>query len=155
MPKVSQAIDELRRENRFFHLFTAAELAVLQPLFHLTRCLRGETLIEEGDPAGGPFAIVLSGALEIKKQTDFGSQVVLAKVTRGALLGHSSIYLRNRPSPITAAARENTEILYLPQENLAALLENHPAIGVKILQEVIRVQDIRLQELVERFAGTL
>ena len=155
MPKVSQAIDGLRRENRFFHLFTAAELEVLQPLFHLTRNHSGETLIEEGDPTGGPFAIVLSGALEIKKQTDFGSQVVLAKVTRGALLGHSSVFLRNRPSPITAVARENTEILYLPPEQLAALLESHPAIGVKILQEVIRVQDIRLQELVERFAGTL
>ena len=155
MPKISQAIDELRREKRFFHLFTEAELAVLQPLFHLTRCLRGENLIEEGDSAGGPFAIVLSGVLEIKKQTDFGSQVVLAKITRGALLGHSSVHLRSRPFPITAVAREETEILYLPPEQLAALFENHPAISVKILQEIIRVQDIRLQELVERFAGTL
>ncbi len=155
MPKVKQAIDELRRENRFFHLFTDAELEVLQPLFQLTRCPRGETLIEEGDPAGGPFAIVLSGALEVKKETEFGHQVVLAKTIRGALLGYASIYLSNRPLPITAVALEDTESLSMPPEQLAALLENHPVIGVKILKEVIRVQDIRLQELLVRFAGTL
>ena len=155
MPTVSQAIAELRQENRFFHLFSDAELAALEPLFELTRCRQGEILISEGDPAGGPFSIILSGTLEIKKLTEFGRFVVLAKVTRGAIQGYSSIYLRNRPLPITAVALEETELLSLPREKLAALLENHPALSVKILREVVRVQDIRLQELAARFAATL
>ena len=155
MPTVSQAISELRRENRFFHLFSDAELEVLRPLFQLTRCRQGETLISEGDAEGGPFSIVLSGSLEIKKLTEFGRYVVLAKVTRGALQGYSSVYHRSRPFPITAVVMEGTELLSLPKEKLDALLDNHPAIGIKILREVIRVQDVRLQELVVRFAATL
>lgn len=155
MPNVSQAIDELRREHRLFHLFNETELAMLHPLFHLIRSRCGEILIAEGNPAGGPFSIVLSGALEVKKQTEFGRHVVLAKVTRGAILGYSSIYPNTRPFPITAVAMEDTEILALAPEKLKTLLEEYPAIGVKILREVIRVQDIRLQELVGRFAATL
>ena len=155
MPSVSQAIAELRQENRFFHLFGDAELAALEPLFELTRCRQGEILISEGNPAGGPFSIILAGALEVKKQTEFGRFLVLAKVTRGALLGYSSVYQSSRPFPITAVALEDTAFLALPQERMAALLETHPAIGIKILREVIRVQDVRLQELVARFAATL
>lgn len=155
MDNVSRNIEQLRRDKRFFHLFSEAELEVLSPLFHLTRCRAGEVLIEEGNPVGGPLAIVVGGALEIKKRTDFGGALVLAKVSRGALLGYSSIYPSNRPFPITAVALEETDILFMQPDQVARIMEQYPTIAVKMLREVIRVQDIRLQELLARFTATL
>jgi CRP-like cAMP-binding protein len=155
MEKLTAIIAALREEKRFFHLFDEEELNVLAPLFLLSRYQPGETLIEEGDPAGGPFAIVLSGSLEVKKKTEFDRPIVIAKVGRGALLGYSSIYPSSRTFPITAVTMEKTEILYMPPERLAHLLSERPAIGVKILKEVIRVQDTRLQELLARFTALM
>jgi CRP-like cAMP-binding protein len=155
MEKLTDIVTSLREENRFFHLFDEVELKILVPLFLLARYQSGETLIEEGDPAGGPFAIVLSGSLEVKKKTEFDRPIVIAKVGRGALLGYASIYQSSRPFPITAVTMEKTEILYLPPTRLVELLDQHPAIGVKILKEVIRVQDTRLQELLARFTALM
>ena len=155
MDIVEICIKGLMDENRFFHNFTPAELEILMPLFHLNRCQPDENLIEEGTAAGGPFSIIVTGSLEIKKRTEFGRFVVLAKVSRGAVIGYGSIHRTSRPFPITATALEKTELLYIPREDFDQLLEDHPWIGVKIMREVIRIQDIRLQELLERFTSTM
>jgi CRP-like cAMP-binding protein len=155
METLNKLIASLREENRFFHLFDDEELAVLIPLFNLALFQPGQILIEEGDPAGGPFSIVLSGSLEVKKKAEFGSPIVLAKVGRGALLGYSSILQSSRPFPITAVAMEKTQILYVPPPRFVGFLDQYPAIGVKILKEIIRVQDARLEDLLARFTALM
>jgi CRP-like cAMP-binding protein len=152
---VRDSIASMREENWFFHLFNQGELEILIPLFHLAHCSPGKTLVEEGAPAGGPFSIIISGSLEVKKKTDFGGSVILARITRGALLGYSSVYNRTRPFPIAVVALENSEFLQASAEEIAGLIERHPAIGIKILAEIVRIQDIRLEELLERFTATL
>jgi CRP-like cAMP-binding protein len=155
MDIVEICIKALLEEKRFFHNFTPSELEILTPFFHLNRCQPDEVLIEEGSAPGGPFSIIVSGSLEIKKRTEFGRHIVLAKVSRGALIGYGSIHRMTRPFAITATALEKTELLYIPPDDFNRLLEEYPQIGVKILREVIRVQDIRLQELLERFTSTM
>lgn len=155
MDIVEICIKGLLEEKRFFHNFTQEELEILRPIFHLNRCQTDEVLIEEGTAAGGPFSIIVTGSLEIKKRTEFGRFVVLAKVSRGALIGYGSLHRNTRPFAITATALEKTELLYVPREEFEGLIDQYPNIGVKILREVIRVQDIRLQELLERFTSTM
>jgi hypothetical protein len=52
-------------------------------------------------------------------------------------------------------ALKNSEFLQASAEEIAGLIERHPAIGIKILAEIVRIQDIRLEELLERFTATL
>lgn len=155
MDNVSTAIRELREENRFFHLFSQEELAVLAPLFGVVGYPARAQVFAEGEPTMVPFFLVLSGALEINKKTDFGRPFVLARVTRGALMGQVSLNPSSRVAPVTAVTLETTELLMMSSDRVAELLERHPAIGVKILKEIVRVQNIRMLEMVERMTASL
>jgi len=155
MDNVSTAIRQLREENRFFHLFGQDELAVLAPLFGVVEYPTRGVVFAEGEPTMVPLFLVLTGALEINKKTDFGRPFVLAKVTRGALMGQVSLSRTPRVAPVTAVTLDATELLMMSADRVVELLEKHPAIGIKILKEIIRVQNVRMLELVDRMTASL
>jgi len=155
MDNVSVAILQLREENRFFHLFSQEELGVLAPLFGVVEYPARSAVFAEGEPTMVPLFLVLTGALEINKKTDFGRPFVLAKVTRGALMGQVTLNAAPRVAPVTAVTLEATELLMMSADRVADLLENYPAIGIKILKEIIRVQNVRMLELVDRMTASL
>jgi len=155
MDDVSRAINELKEERRFFHLFTHEELALLFPLFGMVHYATKTTIFEEEKPSSIPLFVVYSGSLEIYKKTDFGRPYVLARVTRGALMGQISLTISDNIASVSAVTIEDTNLLMMSADRVSALLEKHPAIGVKILKEIIRVQNIRMNDLVSRMAATL
>jgi CRP-like cAMP-binding protein len=155
MDDVSIAIKQLRDERRFFHLFTQEELALLFPLFGMVHYAAKSTIFEEEESVALPFFVVFTGALEITKKTDFGRPFVLAHITRGALMGQVSLAPSDNKAVISAVTNEGTDLLMMSAGLVSEVLEKHPTIGIKILKEIIRVQNIRMTELVSRLAGTL
>lgn len=155
MDDVSNAIRELKEENRFFHLFSQEELAILFPLFGVVHYPAKAVVFAEGEPTMVPLFVVLKGSLEISKKTDFGRPFVLAKLTRGALMGQVSLLPTSRVAPVSAVTREETELLMMSADRVAELLEKHPGVGVKILKEIIRVQNIRMLDMVDRMTASL
>ena len=150
---VQSVLPELKEAVRMFRILDDEELRLLTPYFDLQAYPAGTTLIKEGE-TGDRVGVVVSGKLETKKQTKFGNHaIVLAQITRGALVAQGSVLEPDQPYPITIEALEDTHIISINAANLEEILRKHPALGVKLLREVIRVLVIRWQELIQRFSS--
>ncbi|MBS1232606.1 MAG: CarD family transcriptional regulator [Nitrospirae bacterium] len=109
-------------------------------------------IFKEGDPAEF-IGFVLSGKIEVKKQTEFkGNQLIIAILTKGALVGELSIFDEHKRST-THEAVEETSMLKLTNEAFDALLRDYPEIGIKILKGLIRILSLRLRKTTERLAS--
>jgi CRP/FNR family transcriptional regulator, cyclic AMP receptor protein len=106
-------------------------------------------IFREGDPADF-IGFILSGKLEVKKQTEFkGNQLIIAILTKGALVGELSIFDENKRSA-TIETVENTSMLLLRNDAFDSLLREYPEIGIKILKGFIRILSLRLRKTTER-----
>ena len=106
-------------------------------------------VFREGDP-GEFIGFVLSGKLEVKKKTEFkGNQLIIAILTKGALVGELSIFDENLRSS-TVEAVEETSLLILRNNAFERLLSEYPEIGIKILKGFIRILSLRLRKTTER-----
>ncbi len=106
-------------------------------------------IFREGDPAEF-IGFVMSGKLEVKKQTEFkGNQLIIAILTKGAPVGELSIFDEHARSA-TVEAVEDTSILMLRNDAFERLLKEFPDIGIKILKGFIRTLSLRLRKMTER-----
>jgi len=78
-----------------------------------------------------------------------GNQLIIAILTRGALVGELSIFDEHERSA-TVEAVEETSILKLRNEAFDALLRDYPEIGIRILKGFIRILFLRLRKTTER-----
>ncbi|MDF1553778.1 MAG: cyclic nucleotide-binding domain-containing protein [Deferrisomatales bacterium] len=142
-------IADLKRERTLFRLFEDSELEVISPYFEPEEHPKGTTLFREGDP-GDFVAVIRSGTVEVRKQTEFeGKWVVLAQFGRGSILGELTMF-DNRPRSATVLVSEDVELLVLRRDAMEAFLQEHPALGVKLLKGVCRILSLRLRQSAKR-----
>ena len=99
------------------------------------------------------MGFVVSGRLEVKKQTEFkGNQLIIAILGSGALVGELSIFDRHDRSA-TVEAVENTTMLILRNETLDNFIHQHPVTGIKLLKNLIRILSLRLRKATERLTN--
>jgi CRP-like cAMP-binding protein len=111
----------------------------------------GEVLWKEGDQSDY-VAIICSGRIEIKKQTEIkGKHVVVGIYKRGAVVGAIGI-LDSIPRATTAVAREEVSLVLITRENFEELMENHPELGVKLLKGMLLSVSMRLRKSFERLS---
>ncbi len=146
---LKEIIFGLRDELKIFYLLTDEELEKVVPYMELLHCSSGTILFKEGDP-GDFIGFVISGRLEVKKQTEFkGKQIVLALLSKGSFVGELSI-MDDQPRSAMVQAFEDSELFMLRRESLDSLVHDHPFIGVKVLKGIGRIISIRLRKAVER-----
>lgn len=148
----NEQIKELLRDLReeiIFSLLEDEDIEKIAPFFELNTYPSGAVVFKEGDP-GDFVGLVISGKLEVKKQTEFkGNQVIIALLTKGALVGELSILDRNSRSA-TVEAVEKTTMLILMNDKLEVLMQEHPSTGIKLLKGLLRILSIRLRKATER-----
>jgi CRP-like cAMP-binding protein len=134
------------------HIFTAEELAVLSPYLKGRQIAAGETLWQENQ-AGNYLAIILSGHLEIKKDTEFaGKQVVVAVFGPGAVVGELS-FLDQSPRAVSVVALEDTSLAMIGRDAFEELLAVNPAVGMKLYRAILLALASRLKKSYERLAA--
>lgn len=137
------------REEVTFSLLNEEDFGKIACFFESVTYPVHTVIFREGDPAGF-IGFVLSGKLEVKKQTEFkGNQLIIAILTKGALVGELSIYDENKRSS-TVEAVEETSMLILRNDAFETLLREYPQIGIKILKGFIRILSLRLRKTTER-----
>jgi CRP-like cAMP-binding protein len=110
-------------------------------------------VFNEGD-IGDYMGIILSGKLDVKKQTEFkGRQVIIASLKEGSFVGEMSLVNEHEPRSATVSASEDSQIVILKREALESLIQKYPYIGVKILKGLNQVLAIRLRKTVERMTS--
>ena len=145
---IKDHLDELREEI-IFSLLDDEDIEKITPFFQLIEYPEKTVVFREGDP-GDFVGFVISGKVEVKKQTEFkGNQLIIALLTKGAMVGELSIF-DNRKRSATVEAVEDTTLLLLRHDSLEALIQEFPYTGVKILKGLIRILSLRLRKATER-----
>lgn len=112
----------------------------------------GVTLWHEGDPCGD-LAFIVSGRLEVSKQTEFeGKDVIVGVYGAGSIVGELCL-LKGLPRIVTAATLTDCELLTLSTEKFNLLTSQHPDLGVRLLKGMLATVSIRLSKAFGRLAA--
>ncbi len=145
-------IYELKDKMQIFQFVGNDEIEKIVPCFKIKAYPAGTVIFKEGD-IGDFIGFVISGKLEVKKQTDFkGKQIVLALLGKGSFAGELSM-IDGQSRTATIMALEDSALLILGSQTLNSFIERHPDTGVKILRGVIRTISIRLTKTIERLTS--
>jgi len=147
--RLKKIVRELKDDTNLFHLFDEGELEKIAPYFERAHFGAGGKVFREGASADC-IAFVTCGEVEVKKQTEFqGKEIVLACMTKGTLVGELALF-DDQPRSATVEATMDTELLVLRRKSLDAFIEDHPALGIKVLKGISRVLSLRLRQLEKR-----
>jgi len=122
------------RLEQLFPKLTPRQLGRFSAQGCTRRTTEGEVLIATGSRAAGCF-VVLSGELEIVRQTDRSTEVI-AVHGAGSFTGEIST-LSGRPALLTTRVTSSGEVIELDRERLLALVQMDPELSELILRAYI------------------
>jgi len=149
---LQQLSPEMAASLEGLHIFSSEELKHLLPYLKGRQVAAGETLWQESQ-AGNYLALILSGHLEAKKDTEFpGKQVVVAVFGPGAVVGELS-FLDQSPRAVSVVALEDVSLAVIGRDEFRQLFEDHPAAGMKLYRTILLALASRLKKSYERLAA--
>lgn len=141
----------MKGEHSIFSFVSPENLRELSEFFQCKCVPAGEVLWEEGDPCDYA-AFIVSGRVEVKKQTEFkGKHVIVGIYSRGAVVGALCI-LDESPRAVTARALEDVSIAIISRENFEKLIDTNPVWGTQLMKGMLLSFSIRLRKSFERLA---
>ncbi len=137
----------LKGEKSVFNSLSDEDIETLSAFFESKHIPAGETLWKEEDPFDY-IAFILSGRVEIKKETEFkGKNVIIGIYSRGALC-----ILDESLRKVTAVALEDVSLAIITQENLDKLIDTNPGLGAKLLKGMLITVSNRLRKSFDRLS---
>jgi CRP-like cAMP-binding protein len=147
-PDIKEHLNTLRNEM-MFDMLDDEDIEKISPFFEVIVYPANKVIFKEGD-LGDFIGFVLAGKLEVKKQTEFkGNQLIIALLSKGAMVGELSMFDQHKRSA-TVEAVEETTLMILRNEAMESLIKQHPYTGIKILKALIRILALRLRKATER-----
>jgi diguanylate cyclase (GGDEF)-like protein len=128
----------------FFAGMDEEECGVVAALLETRWVLRKTTLFGEGD-AGDELFILLSGKLNALVRQSNGIQRLLFTIVPGDFFGEMSVIARE-PRSATIVAAEDADVAVLRKVNFYHIIQEYPRIGVKILRNIVRIQNSWLEQ---------
>lgn len=114
-------------------LFSALEkdgLRAMLGCFEMFTVPAGSAVISEGEE-GAEAYIVARGELEVRRTTEDGDIITLARLTNGALFGEMAL-LSRAPRAASVIARSPSILLVARRDSLEAVAEKTPEVGVEL-----------------------
>jgi len=133
-----------------FDQLIAEELKIVANYMNIIDAEPGEILFKEGD-RGDYVCFIVDGILEVIKQTEGGKTVVISTISKGRSIGEMSI-IDDSPRSATVKSKTNATLITLTQEKLDIILEEHCAIGAKILKGISRLLSMNMRKTSSRLA---
>jgi len=118
--------------SEYLAILTPEEFAAFELCGRRRRFRRGEALFSEGDRSDWVAALI-SGRVKVSSFTELGTEVVLAILEPGALLGELSA-LDEQPRSATVSALEPVEALAVPVAEFTRFLETYPRAAYQLLR---------------------
>ncbi len=157
MPESDPRILELRASPLFRHL-PAADLAGIAPELSRRVYLRGQRIVQQGEPARG-FFVILFGRVKIQVSSGSGKEQVLHFFATGDSFGEAAM-LAGGDFHAEAVAMERTRVAYLPAAIFHRELEERPEFARQVLLSMARrllefshiIEDLAMREVKARLA---
>jgi CRP/FNR family cyclic AMP-dependent transcriptional regulator len=131
-------------QHPFFDGFGAADLAVIERIAMPLEYAPGEILFEQGAPADAVL-FLLCGRVRVGARLPGGSEVVLAEVPAGHVLGELGLLAGHRRSA-TARALSPVSALAIDCADLLALCANYHPASLRLLERLSRLVAGRLRD---------
>lgn len=148
--RVRDIMLELKEEGSVFRLLDKDEIRRISSYFDVFEFPAGTKLSMPGESLD-MLGIIVSGEVWLEEEMELkGHWIVLARMTRGALLAHPSLF-GVEPPAIRVVVQKDTSFLGIDGKTFDRFLENHHKTGIKFLKEMIRVLFIRFRALAGRF----
>lgn len=142
----------MKEELSFFPFLDKGELLEMPCYFQPQEYEKGEVVCEEGGPCDF-VGFIVSGRLEIKKQTEFkGKAFILGIYSEGSMVGELCI-CDDHPRAYTAVALEKSTLIKISKENFSKMFEERPDLGAKFLKGLLLSTSIRLRKSFDRMAS--
>ncbi len=152
----AQNVSHILSQNRLFHNLNGKEIKIVEDLVHERHYRAGESIFRQGDIGIGMY-ILVKGAVDISvlesdetTSTDQYKEVLITKLKKGDFFGEISLVEENGKRTARAIAAEDSILLGFFKPDLNVILENHPAIGIKIAINLAEVIGRRLKSTTEK-----
>ena len=152
MTNVRDIMIQIKKEGGFFRLFSEEEIELTSAYFKILEYPAGSLAAKPGEPLN-LMGIMVSGEAIYEEETEFkGKWVMQARMTRGSILAHPSMF-GVKPPPVRVLLPKDSVFLAIDGPSFDSFLMKYPEIGVKFQQELIRVLFIRLRNYASRITG--
>jgi predicted acylesterase/phospholipase RssA/CRP-like cAMP-binding protein len=119
-----------------------------------TSLLKGQTLFRQGDP-GDTLYLLLEGRLIVRLRHPDGTEIVLAQLEPGALLGELALLTGGQRSA-SIAADTDAELVACSRATFEELAEEHPDELADFIRAVThRIQEVQLAKVLTELFGRL
>lgn len=143
---------QLKNEGGFFRLFSEEEIGQTSLYFKISEYPAGSVPAKPDEPLN-LMGIMVSGEAILEEKTQMhGKWIVQARMTRGSILAHPTMF-GVKPPPVRVVLPQDSVFLVIDGPSFDLFLRKHPEIGIKFQQELIRVLFIRLRNYAARFTG--
>ncbi len=127
-------IQDFLKKVPIFSGAAPALIASIQPVCHLRRVKKGETLFMHGD-AASQYYIVVSGWIKIFRETLDGKESVAGIFTRYDTFGEAALF-KGSNYPFGAEALEDAEVLCVDGAALRDQVKHHGELAFSLLESV-------------------
>ena len=143
-----------RQTSALLEDLTPAQADTLGQLMPTVRARAGQALITQGE-VGEWMLLLLQGTVDVIKRSDeTGESSRLAVVKEGASIGEMSM-LDSAPRYASCIAIDDVRAGVLTRQTIAHLIQDHPAIGAKILVKLTQLLAQRLRNTSNRLIKVL
>jgi signal transduction histidine kinase len=135
--------------SKLFRQLPAAELEPLLATAQQRHFETGREIFKEGDPGDGVY-ILKSGQVEISAVIGGHQRHIFSVLAPGDFFGEMAV-LDRQPRSACAVAKAQTEVYFVPREEMVALLTRSPDLCLTLLQEISR----RIREFNQQYVREL
>jgi CRP-like cAMP-binding protein len=141
----------IKSEFSAFKFLTDEDIKKISPFFDCMTAEAGTILWNERDPCDY-VAFIVSGRVEVKKETEFaGKHVVVGVYSKGANVGALCI-LDGSLRAVTAVAMDDVALLTITRENFNELVELYPDMGGRLMKGMLLSMSKRLRSSFDRLS---
>ncbi|WP_240923870.1 cyclic nucleotide-binding domain-containing protein [Mariprofundus ferrooxydans] len=133
-----------------FNSFDPSQLRVIVPHMQIVHMAKGQCLFFEGE-AGDYMCFIISGRMEVFKDSVGGKLVSVSTISRGSSIGEMAM-IDTYSRSATVIAKEATTTLVLKREHFDQILEADPQTGIVFLKALSRIVCLHLRRTSNQYA---
>lgn len=134
--------------TRLFSTLAPTEVELVRPAVREITFPSGHDIFVEGETGNGIY-IIKDGRILISAVLDYGNRVVLTRLGDGEVFGELSA-MDSDPRSATATAEVETQVYFIPRDELMKMLETIPRLSAGFVREISwRLRDFNGQYIRE------
>ncbi|MBI2312696.1 MAG: cyclic nucleotide-binding domain-containing protein [Betaproteobacteria bacterium] len=130
------------------------EIEALAAIMKVYQAPPGVALVEEGEHSDFMMVLLEGGVRIVKEDSHHQRKIIASVVGAGTLLGEMSM-ADGEPRFATCVTTSPTTFAVLTRDSLDRIIQERPALGVRILEQIVKILTQRLRQTGSKFAEYL